>query len=41
MHIYRSYLDSTLYTVTSSFWTVPYVQLPAVSEQYLMYSYRQ
>jgi len=34
-------MDSTLCTVTGSIWTLPYVQLPALSGQYLMYSYLQ
>jgi len=41
MYKYLQQLDSTLCTVTCSNWTVPYVQLPAATGQYLVYSYLQ
>jgi len=41
MYSYRQYLDSILFTVTGSIWTVPYVQLLAVYGKYLMYSHLQ
>jgi len=34
-------MDSILCTVTSSMWTVFYIQLPTVPAQYLMHSYLQ
>jgi len=40
MYRYLQYMDSNLCKDTGSVWTVSYVELTAVSGQYLIYSYR-